>query len=165
MASFEKLEEIDPVLHLTLNNFKTLTKEGFDVLDLKFKVAINLASEGVINFNLHGEEEFKVTEDKAGRFVSKHAELLLSIIIKKQFEAIREGLYSVINRDILIHFDPNELEKNIIGFDGLNAQDVNSTSTYNEYDENSPIDDYFWDVFESFNKKNVKGIVAVYHWT
>jgi ubiquitin-protein ligase E3 A len=159
-TSFNDLKEIDPKLHLSLINLKSLNEEEINELDLTFNITIGSASGEIKNINLSEDgEETKVTKDNLGIFVSKYADLLLNKIIKKQFEAIREGFFFVINKDILTYLDPKELEKIIIGSNNFNIQEIKSTTTYNGYEEDSPIIGYFWDIFESYNKKMKKKLL------
>lgn len=159
-TNFNDLKEIDCNLHLSLSNLKKLSHKEIEDLDLNYFVVYTTNTGEIKNINLDElGRNIKVTGDNVTHFINKYADLLINKQIKKQFDAIKEGFYFVINKDILTNLSYKELEKIIIGSNNFNISEIRVTTSYNGYEEDSPIIKYFWDIFESYNKKMRKKLL------
>lgn len=104
-------------------------------------------------------KNIKLTSENMKLFIEKYIEFHTDTLIKPQFEAIRRGFYSIIDRDKMVYLDPKELEKIMMGSNTFDIKAIRSTTTYSGFQEDSPIITYFWEIFEALNRKKKKKLL------
>ncbi|KKO76000.1 ubiquitin protein ligase e3a [Vairimorpha ceranae] len=159
-TTFNDLKEIDHSLYLSLSKLKKLSAKEIENLELTFTVIYTTTTGEVKSYNLDKRNrEIKVTKANLHSFINKYSDFILNKLIKKQFNAIKEGFYFVINKNILTPVNSKELEKIILGSNNLNVDEIKSTTSYSGYKNDSTIIKYFWEIFESYSKKMKKKLI------
>ena len=92
-----------------------------------------------------------VTEENKFDYVQKLCSSKLYDTIKPQVEALLKGFYEIIPQKLISIFNHRELELVISGLPTIDIKDWKNNTEYENYNEESPIIKYFWEIIESFD--------------
>lgn len=153
-TTFYDLKEIDPELFMSLSNLKKLSSEEIDSLGLSFTINYISSKYKSKTYNLaEDKNERQVTKANVNSFINRYADFHINRLIHRQFEAIKQGFFFVIEKDTLLYLDHKELEKIIMGSNDFDIHALRSTASYSGYTPDSKIITWFWEILESYGKK------------
>ncbi|TBU18987.1 E3 ubiquitin-protein ligase [Ordospora colligata] len=157
--TIEDLEEISPDVSMSLKKLRMLSKEEIDFLDLRFVSEYYEEGNVLIHALVENGENIRLTEDNIGLFIEKYSEFYTDVLVRPQFEALKKGFYSVMEKCKLVYLNPKELEKIMMGSNGFDIKEIRSATTYSGFTEESPVIVHFWEIFEAFDKKKRKKLL------
>ncbi|KMV66251.1 E3 ubiquitin-protein ligase [Encephalitozoon cuniculi EcunIII-L] len=157
--TLDDLREISSGIAASLRNLRRLSRDEVDSLDLRFVVEHSVDGIPRSYPLVKNGEDIKLTSENMRLFIEKYVEFHTDALIKPQFESIKRGFYSIIDKDKLAYLDPKELEKIMMGSNTFDIKAIRSTTTYSGFREDSPIIVYFWEIFEAFNRKKRKKLL------
>ena len=71
--------------------------------------------------------------------------------IKQQIEALLKGFYEIISQKLISILNYHELELVLSGLPKIDIKDWKNKTEYENYNEESQIIKYFWEIIESFD--------------
>ncbi|KAG5859859.1 E3 ubiquitin-protein ligase [Encephalitozoon hellem] len=157
--TLDDLREISSGIATSLRNLRRLSKDEINGLDLRFVAEHNVDGATRVYPLVKNGKNIRLTSENMRLFIEKYIEFHTDTLVKPQFEAIRKGFYSIIDRDKMMYLDPKELEKIMMGSNTFDIKAIRSSATYSGYREDSPIILYFWEIFEGFNRKKRKKLL------
>ncbi|AFN82814.1 ubiquitin protein ligase E3A [Encephalitozoon romaleae SJ-2008] len=157
--SLDDLREISSGIATSLRNLRKLSKDEINELDLRFVAEHNVDGTTKTYPLVKNGKNIRLTSENMRLFIEKYIEFHTDTLIKPQFEAIRKGFYSIIDKDKMMYLDPKELEKIMMGSNTFDIKAIRSSTTYSGFKEDSPIIIYFWEIFEGFNRKKRKKLL------
>lgn len=96
-------------------------------------------------------EDIPVTNDNREEYVELYVNLILNKAIFHPFKAFYLGFHSVCASNALIMLRPEEVEMLVCGCPKLDMEELRKVTVYDNFDENEPIIQDFWDILKSFN--------------
>ncbi|KAH9411646.1 ubiquitin-transferase [Ordospora pajunii] len=157
--TIEDLAEISPDVAMSLKKLRMMSKEEIDFLDLRFVSEYFEEGNARIHALVENGENIRLTEDNIGLFVEKYSEFYTDVLVRPQFEALKKGFYSVMEKCKLAYLNPKELEKIMMGSNGFDIKEIRSATTYSGFTEDSSVIVHFWEIFEAFDKKKRKKLL------
>ena len=100
-----------------------------------------------------------VTESNKFDYVQKLCSAKLYDNIKPQVEALLKGFYEIIPQKLISIFNYNELELVISGSPKIDIEDWKKNTQYENYNENTPIIKYFWEIIESYDDNGLGALI------
>ncbi|KAF9765074.1 E3 ubiquitin-protein ligase ptr1 [Nosema granulosis] len=91
-----------------------------------------------------------VTDENKQEYIDLIVEYKLFKGIEIQLNSIKQGLFEIIDRDLLLIFNENEFELLISGIPEINVDDWMNNTDYYGYKSNSPNIIWFWKAVRSF---------------
>lgn len=157
--SVEDLQEISSGIATSLRNMRKLSRDEIRTLDLRF--VVDHSTNGVSRTYplVENGENIKLTPENMRLFIEKYVEFHTDTLVRTQFNAIKRGFYSIIDRDKLAYLNPKELEKIIMGSNTFDIRAIRSTASYSGFAKDSPIVIHFWEIFEAFSRKKRKKLL------
>ncbi|CAD8097359.1 unnamed protein product [Paramecium sonneborni] len=92
-----------------------------------------------------------VTIENREEYIHLYTDWYLNKLVQKQFELLRDGFKSVVDGDGIKLFSGEELQSLIIGLPTFDMKDLESSTKYNGYENNSEYIKLFWDIILSLN--------------
>jgi len=146
----EDLRGVDVTVYESLK--KLLAYEGDDVEDvfgLTFQVAYEVYGEAKTTDLKPSGGDIPVTSESKKEYVELFVQYLMGSSVSRQFDAFMVGFRTVCNSPAFDLFRWEELELLICGSPELDFEELEKTTQYEGYDENSPVIKYFWEVVHS----------------
>ena len=152
--SFDEYEAID---HIFVNNtikqlekgLKTKNQDLIDSFDLNF--VIKNSNETDIELKKNGKE-IKVNLDNLEEYI-KLAKSKRINEFETQIECIKKGIYSGIDKNILLILNWKQLEEMVCGKNKLDINDLKKHTEYHGYNANDEIIKWFWEWLENSNEE------------
>lgn len=157
--TLDDLREISTGIATSLRNLRRLSKDEINGLDLRFVAEHNVDGTTRTYPLVKNGKNIRLTSENMRLFIEKYIEFHTDTLVKPQFEAIRKGFYSIIDKDKMMYLDPKELEKIMMGSNTFDIKAIRSSTTYSGFKEDSPIIIHFWEIFEGFNRKKRKKLL------
>ena len=147
-CTLQDLEEIDPQFYNSLMWIKNNKIEN--ILNLTFSVENNnFGFNEIIDLIPEGRQVL-VTDDNKNDYIDLVVENRLIKSVEKQLNAMREGLFEMIDEDIICIFNEKELELLICGIPDINIDDWKNNTEYIGYTSHSRNISWFWKAVEGF---------------
>ena len=115
------------------------------------------------DFGEHGTLELKpggsdivVTEDNKVEYVHLLSEYKMTGSIKPQINSFLAGFYSIVPRNLLAIFSPEELELILCGLDVIDCSDWRRNTQYVNFSADDDMIVWFWEVLESFSQEELE---------
>ena len=148
--SYHDMEDYDPIFYKSL---KSLLENDYTGKDTYLTYSYNHDNFGemqIIDLVENGRN-IDVTESNKFDFVQKLCSAKLYENIKPQVEALLKGFYSIIPQKLISIFNHRELELVISGLPTIDIKDWKRNTLYENYNEQTPIIKYFWEIIESYD--------------
>ena len=148
--TYHDMEDYDPEFY---NNLKWLLDNNLNEINTYLTYSYtheNLGQIEVIDLIENGRN-IDVTEENKFDYVQKLSSSRLYYTIKNQMDAFLKGFYEIIPQKIISIFNHRELELVISGLPTIDINDWKLNTVYENYNENSNIIIYFWEIIESFD--------------
>ena len=148
--TYHDMEDYDPQFY---NSLKWLLENDFTGKETYFTFSYdhdNLGDLQTIDLIENGRN-IDVTEENKFDYVQKLCSSKLYETIKPQVEALLKGFYEIIPQKLISIFNYRELELVISGLPTIDIKDWKNNTEYENYNEESPIIKYFWEIIESFD--------------
>lgn len=158
-CSVEDLKEISIDIATSLRNLRRLAKDEIDALGFNFVIEYNVDGAARTHVLMKGGENTKLTAENMRLFIEKYADFYTNVLIERQFEAVKRGFYSIIDKATITYLDPRELEKIMMGSNAFDMEAIKSTATYSGFKDNSLVITYFWEIFEKFDRRKKKKLL------
>ena len=152
--TFEEFMTIDNYFYNIINNLeeglKNKNKELIDSFDLNFVIKnsnetdIELVEDGNI---------IKVTLDNVEKYINLSKSMRLNEF-NRQIEKIKEGLFSVIEKNIIQILNWKQLEEVVCGKPKLDIEDFKKHTNYKNCDVNNQIIKWFWEWLETSKEED-----------
>ena len=148
--SYHDMEDYDPVYY---NSIKWLLENDFTETETFLTYSVNHDDLGQIQTVdlIENGRNVEVTEKNKFDYVQRLCSFKLYESIKLQIEALLKGFYNIIPQNLISIFNHRELELVISGMPTINIQDWKNNTIYENYNEESNVIKYFWEIIESFD--------------
>ena len=148
--SYHDMEDYDPVYY---NSIKWLLENDFTETETFLTYSVNHDGLGQIQTVdlIENGRNVEVTEKNKFDYVQRLCSFKLYESIKLQIEALLKGFYNIIPQNLISIFNHRELELVISGMPTINIQDWKNNTIYENYNEESNVIKYFWEIIESFD--------------
>ncbi|KAF4324503.1 hypothetical protein BBO99_00001720 [Phytophthora kernoviae] len=128
--SFADVEDLDPEMYTSL--LWLLENQEIDTLGLDFTVTVK-DGEGYRDVELvPGGGSISVTDGNKYEYVERKWKFLLVESVAPQLGVFLQGLYEIIPRELLLLFDPEELDFLLCGSDEIDVDDWERSTKYTE---------------------------------
>ena len=148
--SYHDMEDYDPVFYKSI---KILLENDYTGKETYLTYSYNYDNFGemqIIDLIENGRN-IDVTEENKFDYVQKLCSAKLYENIKTQVEALLKGFYQIIPQKLISIFNYRELELVISGLPTIDIKDWKKNTLYENYNENTPIIKYFWEIIESYD--------------
>lgn len=157
--SLDDLEEIEPEIYNSLVNLRKCTEEDLEFLDQNFTADIEIHGRKM-NFDLKPNgKNIKVTKENVDEFIETYSRFLMVDAIDSEFNAFSEGFYSIITYENVRQMTPYDLEKILMGIEGLDFESIKNTTTYEGYQPTDAVVEYFWEFFYEMKPQRKKKLI------
>lgn len=157
--NLDDLEEIEPEVYNSLCNLRRCTEEDLIFLDQNFTADVEIHGRKT-NFELkEGGRNIKVKKENIDEFIELYSKFLMVDVVDREFNAFSEGFYSIINYENIRQVNPYDLEKILMGIDGLDFESIKNTTTYNGYKPTDAVVQYFWEFFYEMKPQKKKKLI------
>ena len=151
---------IDNPLYTSLHNLKELQDSGSNIDDMGiyYSVDIEDINKQSHSFNLIDNGINKPVNDIKD-FINKRI-FFMKGLYEPFIKKIRDGLFSVIKKDIIQKFTADELELIINGRPFIDVEDWHSNTIYKEpYNVHHQIIKWFWDIVSDLSQKELSNLL------
>merc|ERR1719373_472408 len=155
----DDLQTLDPVLY---KNLISLKHNDLDIesLNLTFSVMTDTIGHQELTDLTENGRNIPVTKDNVLGYIARMAHFRLNQQIKKQANQFREGFWSIIQREWLCLFSPEELLRLICGSEEIDIQDLQNNIVYHgDYNGNAPTIRWFWEVLHEMTQMEKKQLL------
>ena len=144
------MEDYDPTF---FNSLKYLLENDLTEQDTFLTYSYNHDNFGEIQTIdlIENGRNINVTEYNKFDYAQKLCYSKLYEKIKPQIDSLLKGLYSIIPEELISIFNHREIELVISGLPNIDVNDWKNNTIYENYNENTPIIKYFWEIIESFD--------------
>ena len=148
--SYHDMEDYDPQF---FKSIKILLENDYTGKDTYLTYSYNHDNFGQMEIVdlIENGRNVDVTESNKFDYVQKLCSAKLYDNIKPQVEALLKGFYEIIPQKLISIFNYNELELVISGSPKIDIEDWKKNTQYENYNENTPIIKYFWEIIESYD--------------
>ena len=148
--SYHDMEDYDPVYY---NSLKWLLENDFTDQETYLTYSYNHDNLGEIQTVdlIENGRNIEVTESNKFDYIQKLCSSKLYDTIKQQIDALLKGFYEIIPQKLISIFNHRELELVISGLPTIDIKDWKNNTIYENYNEESNIIKYFWEIIESFD--------------
>ena len=148
--SYHDMEDYDDVFY---NSIKWLLGEDFTDKETFLTYSYNHDNFGEIQTVdlIENGRNIDVTESNKFDYVQKLCNSKLYETIKPQIEALLKGFYAIIPQKLISIFNYRELELVLSGLPTIDIKDWKNNTEYENYNEESPVIKYFWEIIENFD--------------
>ena len=148
--SYHDMEDYDPVY---FNSIKWLLENDFSNSETYLTYSYNHDNLGEIQTVdlIENGRNIDVTEANKFDYIQRLCSSKLYDTIKPQIDALLKGFYEVIPQKLISIFNHRELELVISGMPTIDIKDWKNNTIYENYNEESTIVKYFWEIIESFD--------------
>ena len=148
--SYHDMEDYDTVYY---NSLKWLLENDFTDQETYLTYSYNHENFGEIQTVdlVENGRNIEVTEANKFDYIQKLCSSKLYDTIKLQIDALLKGFYSIIPQNLISIFNHRELELVISGLPTINISDWKNNTIYENYNEESNIIKWFWEIIESFD--------------
>ena len=151
---------IDNLLYTTLHNLKELEDSGSNIADIGifYSVDIEDINKHSHSFNLIDNGINKPVTDIKD-FINKRI-FFMKGLYEPFIKKIRDGLFSIIKKDIIQKFTADELELIINGRPFIDVEDWHLYTIYKEpYNNHHQIIKWFWDIVSDLSQKELSNLL------
>jgi len=151
---------IDNPLYTSLHNLKELqdSESNIDDMGIYYSVDIEDINKQSHSFNLIDNGINKPVTDIKD-FINKRI-FFMKGLYEPFIKKIRDGLFSVIKKDIIQKFTADELELIINGRPFIDVEDWHSNTIYKEpYNVHHQIIKWFWDIVSDLSQKELSNLL------
>lgn len=142
----DDLQSLDPDLYKNLISLKHEIKD-IDSLSLTFSVMTDNLGHQEVTDLVKGGRHVAVTKDNVLSYITRMAHFRLNKQIRRQAHEFREGFWSIIQKDWLCLFSPEELLRLICGSENIDMQDLQNNVVYHgDYHIQHRTVRWFWEV-------------------
>ena len=148
--SYHDMEDYDPVYY---NSLKWLLENDFTDQETYLTYSYNHDNLGEIQTVdlIENGRNIEVTESNKFDYIQKLCRSKLYDTIKLQIDALLKGFFEIIPQNLISIFNYRELELVISGMPTIDIKDWKNNTIYENYNEESNIIKYFWEIIESFD--------------
>ena len=148
--SYHDMEDYDPVYY---NSIKWLLENDFTNSETYLTYSYNHDNLGEIQTVdlIENGRNIDVNEDNKFDYIQRLCSSKLYDTIKPQIDALLKGFYEIIPQKLISIFNYRELELVISGMPTIDINDWKNNTIYENYNEESNIIKYFWEIIESFD--------------
>ena len=148
--SYHDMEDYDPIFY---NSLKWLMENDFTGQETYLTYSYNHDNFGELQIVdlIENGRNIDVTEQNKFDYIQKLCYSKLYETIKPQIEALLKGFYEIIPQKLISIFNYRELELVISGLPTIDIKDWKNNTEYENYNEESPIIKYFWEIIENFD--------------
>jgi E3 ubiquitin-protein ligase HUWE1 len=148
-CSLSDLEETDVTYY---NSLVAIRDQTVADSDLTFEHEISeLGDIKTIDLIPNGRN-IDVTDKNKAQFIDLKVQVMLYGVIKAQLNALRDGLYEVIDTDLISIFTESELELLICGNPVIDVEDWKNNTEYSGLSMSSNLIRWFWRAVEEFSQ-------------
>jgi hypothetical protein len=148
-CSLSDLEEIDETYYNSLVAIRDQPAADFgftfehEIRELGDVKTIDLIPNG---------RNIDVTDKNKAQFIDLKVQVMLYGVVKAQLNALRGGLYEVIDSDLISIFTESELELLICGNPVIDVEDWDNNTLYLGFNRNSDLIQWFWRIVREFSQ-------------
>jgi hypothetical protein len=142
------LEEIDYQYYNSLIWIRDNPIDG--ILNLTFSFENNEFGACLIEDLIPNGKNISVNDQNKNEYIDLVVQRKLTKNVELQLNAIKEGLFELIDEDLISIFTENELELLICGIPEINVEDWQNNTIYNGYSKNSRNIVWFWRAVNGF---------------
>ena len=148
--SYHDMEDYDPIFYKSI---KILLENDYTDKETYLTYSYNHDNLGEIQIIdlIENGRNIEVNENNKFDYVQKLCSAKLYENIKPQVEALLRGFYSIIPQKLITIFNYRELELIISGLPTIDIKDWKRNTLYDNYTEQTPIIQYFWEIIESYD--------------
>ncbi|TMW57731.1 hypothetical protein Poli38472_014334 [Pythium oligandrum] len=140
--SFHDLEHFDPV---TYKNLKYLLEnDNVESLDLDFSIQEKRGDEIVTIDLIPNGRNVGVTDANKKEYLMRRAQHVHVESVSSQLYALCKGFYEVVPQELLLIFDPEEIDYVLCGSDEIDVGEWERTTRFNQYLYQHPVKKWFW---------------------
>ncbi|KAJ3069033.1 putative E3 ubiquitin-protein ligase HTD2 [Podochytrium sp. JEL0797] len=155
------LEELDPHLGKGLRTLLSYPHADFeDLYDRTFQIEYEGASQNRIVHDLKPNGgEVQLTMDNRDEFVDAYVDFVFNKAVATAFQSFSEGLYSVVERESLVSFRPEEFQQLVVGCSELDFKALENNAKYEGWEADSPIIKQFWEIVHAMSVEEQKQLL------
>jgi ubiquitin-protein ligase E3 A len=157
--SVEDLKEIEPEMANSLRSLRRLSRDELGSLGLTFEITYEACGRARKHMLIRDGDRVHVTVENLKLFIEKYSEFYTVVVTRRQFDALARGFYAIIDKGTLSYLDPKELEKIMMGSNAFDLKALRSSTTYSGFQEDAPIINYFWEIFERYDRRKRKRLL------
>ena len=148
--SYHDMEDYDPVFY---NSIKWLLENDFTNSETYLTYSYNHDNLGEMQTVdlIENGRNIDVTEANKFDYIQRLCSSKLYDTIKPQIDALLKGFYDIIPQKLISIFNNRELELVISGMPTIDIKDWKNNTIYENYNEESDVVKYFWEIIESFD--------------
>jgi len=155
----DDLQTLDPDLY---KNLISLKHEGLDVeaLELTFSVMTNSLGVPEVFDLIKNGRNIAVTKENVLSYIARMSHYRLNQQIRRQAQEFREGFWSIIQKDWLCLFSPEELLRLICGSEDIDIRDLQNNVVYHgDYHTRHQTIRWFWEVVNEMSQMEKKQLL------
>lgn len=151
--TFEDVEAVDPDYY---KNLKWMLENDItDVLDLTFTAEVDYFGRKELIELKPGGAHLRVTEENKREYVRLMARHVMTTAIRDQINALLQGFWEMVPRELVGIFNDHELELLISGLPEIDTSDLRANTEYAGYTAAHPVIQWFWAVVEEMDKEDL----------
>lgn len=150
------LEDIDPNLTKSLS---WILKNDVTGLEQTYSYELDILGERHTKELKPGGDKIEVTNLNKFEFVKLLALAKMRDEINDQIKAFIKGFRRIIKPEQLTLLSPKELDLLIAGQAEIEVKEMRKYAQYQGFDSNSQVIEWFWDIMDSFDKKDKSSLL------
>ncbi|ORY52963.1 hypothetical protein BCR33DRAFT_675135 [Rhizoclosmatium globosum] len=155
------LTELDPELGRGLKKLLEYDNDDFQELyDWTFQIQYDgpYGNRNTHDLKPNGAS-IPLTKENRSDFVRLYVDFIFNKSVATAFQSFMEGVYSVVDRESLIVFRPEEFQQLVVGCSELDFKALENNAKYEGWEEDSPIIKQFWEIVHDMSIEEKKRLL------
>ncbi|KAJ3028735.1 UNVERIFIED_CONTAM: putative E3 ubiquitin-protein ligase HTD2 [Siphonaria sp. JEL0065] len=153
--------ELDPALGRGLKGLLEYENQDFQELyDWTFQIQYDGPYN---NRNTHdlkpNGSQIQLTKENRAEFVKLYVDFIFNRSVATAFQSFSDGLYSVVDRESLVVFRPEEFQQLVVGCSELDFKALENNARYEGWEESSVVLKQFWEIVHAMSLEEQKRLL------
>lgn len=153
---FSDLEVYNPSLY---NGYKYYIENDIESDEFSFTYSYKKNNKDEQKYLIRNGINIKVTNMNKKSYLKLTTEMILYRLIQDQLNAMKKGLYDIIEPYLLSNFSESEFELLLCGVEDIDVDDWKNNTIYENYGPRSQIIRWFWTVVEEFSQDDKRKLL------
>ncbi|KAI8620309.1 hypothetical protein BC830DRAFT_1059411 [Chytriomyces sp. MP71] len=160
-VTLDDLKELDPAFGRGLAGLLEYNEDDFaDLYDWTFQIQYDGPYYTRSTHDLKPKgDSIPLTKDNRDEFVRLYVDFIFNTAVATAYQSFSEGVYSVVDRDTLVFFRPEEFQQLVVGCPDLDFQALENNAKYEGWEEGSAIIPHFWEIVHAMSLEEKKGLL------
>ncbi|KAJ3123578.1 putative E3 ubiquitin-protein ligase HTD2 [Physocladia obscura] len=158
------LIELDPVLGRGLRTLLDYSSVDFEqvyegrTFQIEYETPYARAKTALYDLKPNAAE-IPLTKDNRAEFVGLYVDFVFNRAVAAAFDRFSDGLYSVVDRESLVFFRPEEFQQLVVGSNELDFKALEFNAKYEGWEDDSVIIKHFWEIVNDMTVEEQKRLL------